>query len=211
MPNSSVAATSMPVSAAVSARQHGFSLLELLVALMVIVMVTSLANLTVNSGGQDIQLESMVRNLAEVGSYALDEAQMTGVDYGLLIEQEQAAGETRYSYRWLERHIDGWRDPTSGKEVFARQQLPPGIALELELEDAPLVELSLDEKKKERETISPQVVFYASGETTVGAIDVLKLDQDELLWRLEWDLFGRFDVLLRGEPEIEKDKYLGSE
>ena len=211
MATRSVAATGMPVSAAVSARQHGFSLLELLVALMVIVMVTSLANLTVNSGGQDIQLESMVRNLAEVGSYALDEAQMTGVDYGLLIEQEQAAGETRYSYRWLERHIDGWRDPTSGKEVFARQQLPPGIALELELEDAPLVELSLDDKKKERETISPQVVFYASGETTVGAIDVLKLDQDELLWRLEWDLFGRFDVLLRGEPEIEEDKYLGSE
>ena len=109
-------------------------------------------------------------------------------------------------YRWLERHIDGWRGPVSGKDVFARQQLPPGIALELELEDAPVVELSLDEKKKKEEGIAPQVVFYASGETTVGAINVRQLDNGELLWRLEWDLLGRFEVLRRGEPETEEDE-----
>ena len=147
----SVVLAGKPVHAAASRCQRGFSLLELLVALMVIVLVTTMVNLTVSSGGQDIQLESMVRNLADVGSYALDEAQMTGVDYGLLLEEEQAEGETSYSYRWLERAIDGWRDPVSGKEVFARQQLPPGVGLELELEDAPVVELSLDEKKHEAE------------------------------------------------------------
>ena len=201
-----VVVAGLPVSTAVSARQHGFSLLELLVALMVIVMVTSLANLTVNSGGQDIQLEAAVRNLAEVGSYALDEAQMTGVDYGLLLEQEQLQGETSYSYRWLERHIDGWRDPVSGKEVFARQQLPPGFTMELQLEDAPLDELSLDDNGKKEEKISPQVVFYASGETTVGAIDVRQLQPDELLWRIEWDLFGHFDVLRRGVADEEEEE-----
>ena len=207
MPNRSVTLTGRrSVRAAVLRHQRGFSLLELLVALMVIVLVTTMVNLSVNSGGQDIQLESVVRNLADVGSYALDEAQMTGVDYGLLIEEEQAAGETRYSYRWLERYIDGWRDPTSGKEVFARQQLPPGIALELELEDAPVVELSLDDNKEEEEAITPQVVLYASGEATVGAINVRQLDKDELLWRIEWDLFGRFDVLRRGEPDTEEDE-----
>jgi len=206
MRNRSLALTGAPVSASASRRQHGFSLLELLVALVVIVLVTSLASLTINSGGQDILLETEVRNLADVGSYALDEAQMTGVDYGLLLEEEQAAGETSYSYRWLERHIDGWRGPVSGKDVFARQQLPPGIALELELEDAPVVELSLDEKKKKEEGIAPQVVFYASGETTVGAINVRQLDNGELLWRLEWDLLGRFEVLRRGEPETEEDE-----
>ena len=94
------------------------------------------AFLTINSGGQDIRLEALVRNLADAGSYALDEAQMEGVDYGLLIEEEQAAGATTFSYRWVERyidvarHVEEWREPASGKEVFARQQLPPGIALE---------------------------------------------------------------------------------
>jgi general secretion pathway protein H len=216
MPDSSVVLAGKPVHATASRRQRGFSLLELLVALMVIVLVTTMVNLTVSSGGQDIQLESIVRNLADVGSYALDEAQMTGVDYGLLIEEEQAEGEISYSYRWLERYIDReekieeWRDPASGKEVFAQQQLPPGITLELELEDAPEVELSLEEELEEEEKLTPQVIFYASGEATVGAINVRKVSEGELLWRIQWDLFGRFDVLRRGEAD-EEDEYLGSE
>jgi hypothetical protein len=64
-----------------------------------------------------------------------------------------------------------------------------------------VAELSLDDNEEEK--INPQVVFYASGETTVGAINVRQLDNDELLWRIEWDLLGRFDVLRRGEAEEE--------
>ena len=44
-------------------RQAGFSLLELLVTLIVIVLVTSLVSLTVSSGGQDIKLQAQVRIL----------------------------------------------------------------------------------------------------------------------------------------------------
>jgi hypothetical protein len=176
--------------------------LELLVALIVVVLFTSLANLTINSGGQDIQLQSTVYKLAGVAGYALDEAQMTGVDYGLLLRQDQDTGETIYSYQWLERGLDGWGTPISGKELFAEQRLPPGIALELELEDAPFVELSPDDDG-EAEIISPQVVFYASGEATVGTINVVQEADGELLWRIEWDLLGRFDVLRRGEAEEE--------
>jgi general secretion pathway protein H len=197
-----------------SVRQHGFSLLEMLVALIVIVLVTTLAGLTINSGGQDVRLEALVRSLADTGSYALDEAQMSGVDYGLLIEEEQVAGATIYSYRWLERYIDvarrveEWREPASGKDVYARQQLPEGIELELELEDAPAVKLAPDENKKmdTEKGLHPQVMFYASGETTVGAINVRKQRGGELLWRIEWDLLGRFKVLRRGVPDEDEEK-----
>jgi len=201
MCNRTVVTTGPPVLVTVLRHQRGFSLLELLVALIVVVLFTSLANLTVTSGGQDIQLQSTVYNLADVAGYALDEAQMTGVDYGLLLREDQEAGETIYSYQWLERGLDGWDIPVSGKELFAEQRLPPGIALELELEDAPLVELSLDDS--EVEIIRPQVVFYASGEATAGTINVFQVEDGELLWRIEWDLFGRFDVLRRGEAEVE--------
>jgi general secretion pathway protein H len=197
-----VALTGGPVLVTTPRRPHGFSLLELLVALMVIVLVTSMVSFTFTSGGQDVQLESTVRNLADVASYALDEAQMTGIDYGLLLDEKFEDGEIRYSYSWLER-INGWEAPASGKDLFEPKYLPLGIALELELEDAPVVELSLD--NEEEEIIRPQVVFYASGEATVGAINVRRLDDSELLWRIEWDLFGRFDLLRRGEATEEED------
>ena len=177
-------------------RQGGFSLLELLVTLFVVVLITSLVTLSVTSGGPDIQLESKVRNLADVASYALDEAQMSGWDYGLLITREDADGELIYAYQWRERRPEGWREPQSGKDVFASQRLPFDIELQLELENVPVAELP---QVLEGEESAPQVVLYASGETTAGAIDVRRIGSGELLWRLEWDLLGRFEVLRRGE------------
>ncbi|CAA0109476.1 Uncharacterised protein [Halioglobus japonicus] len=202
MPQSSITGS----CASPGARQRGFSLLELLVALMVVVLLTTLVNISVNSGGQDIKLEAQVRGLVDVASYALDEAQMSGIDYGLLLQEEEDAGDTVYSYHWLERQIDGWEEPTRGGEIFASQQFVPGVELELELEDAPVVELSLDDNdyEEDEDRISPQIVFYSSGETTVGAINVRQAESGDLLWRIEWDLLGRFDLLLRGQREEEE-------
>ncbi len=182
-------------------RQSGFSLLELLVTLIVIVLVTSLVSLTVSSGGQDIKLQAQVRNLAEVANYALDEAQMMGRDYGLLLQQDQVDGDTIYSYEWRERRLDGWQTPESGKDVFARQELPAGLELQLELEDSPSEEIGLGELEEDPE---PQVVFYSSGETIEGAIDIRRREGGEILWRVQWDLLGRFKVLPRGE-ELEDE------
>lgn len=182
-------------------RQSGFSLLELLVTLIVIVLVTSLVSLTVSSGGQDIKLQSQVRELAEVANYALDEAQLTGRDYGLLLQRDELDGETAYRYEWRERRQDGWQLPESGKDVFAGQLLPPGLELELELEDSSIVEIG---PTGAEEAAVPQVVLYASGETTAGAIDIKRQQDGELLWRVQWDLLGRFEALPRGEePEDE--------
>lgn len=182
-------------------RSAGFSLLELLVTLFVVVLVTSLVTLSVTSGSQDIQLEAKVRNLAGVASYALDEAQLLGRDYGLLLQEVNVDGESVYRYEWRERLLEGWRLPESGKDVFAPQELPGELELQLQLEDVPVAELSLASDSDEE--TAPQVVFYASGETTAGAIDLRRRDSGELLWRVEWDLLGRFEVLRRGEGEYD--------
>jgi len=185
-------------AAATTARQRGFSLLELLVTLFVVVLITSLVTLNVGSGSQDIRLEAKVRNLADVASYALDEAQMLGLDYGLLLQRVDVDGELLYTYSWRERRPAGWRLPTSGKDVFAEQQMPPEIELYLELEDIPVVELSIGGGEGEA---PPQVVLYASGETIPGAIEVRRRNNGELLWRVEWDLLGRFELLRRGAAQ----------
>jgi len=189
-------------------RQAGFSLLELLVTLIVVVLITSLVSLTLNSGGPAIELQARVRNLADVAAYALDEAQMLGRDYGLLLQRSDEGGELVYIYGWRERGDEGWQTPVTGKEVFAPQALPPGVELQLELEDTPLTDIPLADDAEEEEL--PQVVLYASGETTAGSIDVRRQDSGDLLWRVEWDLLGRFRVLPRGEaPEesYEEESY----
>ena len=191
----------MSVSAPAALPQRGFSLLELLVTLFVVVLITSMVTLTVSSGGQDIRLETKVRNLADVASYALDEAQMLGLDYGLLLQQVNVSSEVIYTYSWRERQPQGWRLPTTGKDVFAEQQMPADVELQLELEDVPVAELSLGGGEEEA---APQVVLYSSGETTAGAINVRRRDSGDLLWRVEWDLLGRFKLLRRGEAEEER-------
>jgi len=178
----------------------GFSLVELLVVLVIIVLVTSLVGVSINSGGREVRIESHVRTLADTAAYALDEAQFTGRDFGLLLEQVEENGEIHYAYAWRERALEGWRVPTSGKDVFATQRMPTGIALELEIENSPFSEITLDSAEESR---GPQVVFYASGETTVGAINVRRMADGELLWRLEWDLLGRMDIQPRGVPQEE--------
>ena len=181
-----------------TSRQHGFSLLEILVVLFVIVIITSLVSLAVSSGGRDITLESDVRNLADVARYAMDEAELSGDDYGLLLQRVDSGLDPAFLYGWRQRRPEGWRQPEVGADVFAPTELPADIALELTLDDAPVPEF---EPVEEARDATPQVIFYSSGETTPGALRWRDRETGDLLWSIEWDLLGRFSVLRRGLAE----------
>ena len=192
--------------------QRGFSLLELLVALFVVVIITSLASLGVNSGGQDIELEARIRSLADISSYAADEAQMRGVSMGLLVEQKEAAGEVFFEFGWWENMPQGWRRPAVDEDIFGDQRFPDGLEVELELEDFPIATGEVDslEAAEEGETIQPQIIFYASGEVTPGALNIRSAETADLLWRVEWDLLGRFTLKRRGEEsqeDVDEDRF----
>ncbi len=181
-------------------RQHGFSLLEILVVLFVIVIITSLVSLAVNSGGRDYKLESDVRNLADVARYAMDEAELSGDDYGLLLQRSDSSLEQTYLYGWRQRRPEGWRQPELAQDVFAVTELSPDVEIELTLDDVPVPEF---ESVEEAVDATPQVIFYASGETTPGALLWRDRQTGDILWRLEWDLLGRFSVLRKGQEESD--------
>lgn len=182
-------------------RQRGFSLLELLVTLLVIVLATSLVTLNIGSGDRDVRLESELRRLAESASFALDEAQFSGIDYGLRLRLDLDRGEGRYSWHWRQRSLEGWRETEGQREVFDAGELPEGTELQLEIDE---VIQPRDSLLPGSENPAPQIVFYASGETQPGAIDILDEEGGDLLWRIEWGLLGDFKLLPRGQPEAEE-------
>lgn len=170
-----------------SGHSRGFSLVELLVVLFVVVLMTSLATLGLNSGSRDRQVEAAVRGVMGVAAYALDEAQFSGRDYGFDLVHDPASDI--WSTQWLERWPEGWRRPETARDVWAPSRFGVGVTPELML-DGRTVTL----REATGEGNAPPVVLYASGETAPGELTLRDRDTGNVLWRLRWDLLGRFTL-----------------
>ena len=174
---------------------RGFSLIELLVAAFVIVLLTGVVSLNVGRGGADISLDAEARHLSELLSFASSEAGMSASDHGLLLNSAPSANPRRYEGHWLRRVDQGWVTPRTSTDVFADLRLAEGYELRLSLEGQPDIELApYDPDLKQ----PPQVVAWAGGEMTPGALEWLDNQTGEVLYRLEWDLLGRMVLMPKG-------------
>ncbi len=175
---------------------RGFSLLELLLVLVIVGLIVSLAGVSVSSGGRTYVVEGSARVFADTAEYAMDEAQLTGNDMGLLFRQQPGRRADVYSYAWLQRQAAGWAPLAQDQDVFAPRNFPAEVELRLEVEDG-AAELADDIDAKSDGQLRPQVIFYSSGETTPGILTLVDPESGSILWELEWDLVGR--VTLRRE------------
>jgi len=180
---------------------RGFSLVELLVALLVIVLLTSVVSFNVGIVGNGPDRAEEVQRLAALMGFAQTEAELSGADHGLYLQRVADDGETRFRGVWLRRYDQGWAAPKDSGDVLEPFLFEAGVELLLTLPDYPDLELStLDPDLPPR----PQVVLFAGGEVTEGELDWLQADTGDLLYRLQWDLFGRMRILPRGEePDLE--------
>ncbi len=180
--------------------QRGFSLIELLVAVFVIVLLTGVVSLNVGRGGAELELEGEVRHVSGLLAFASAEAGLSAADHGLFIALDAEADSSVYRGIWLRRFDQGWTAPRSGAEVFESVSLAAGYELRLNLSGQPEVELLPYEPELNP---SPQIVAWAGGEMTPGSLEWLDRRTGELLYQLEWDLLGRMTLMPRGRVDAE--------
>ena len=180
--------------------QPGFSLIELLVAVFVIVLLIGVVSLNVGRGGAEPELESEVRHLSGLLAFSSAEAGLSAADHGLFIGKDSDVDSSGYEGIWLRRFDQGWAAPRASAEVFEPLRLSTGYELRLDLTGQPEVELLPYEPDLNP---SPQIVAWAGGEMTPGSLEWLDSRTGELLYRLEWDLLGRMTLMPRGRVDAE--------
>ncbi|EAQ99072.1 prepilin-type N-terminal cleavage/methylation domain-containing protein [Congregibacter litoralis] len=186
--------------------QQGFSLIEMLVVLFVIVLMTSLVTLNVNSGASDRVVQERLETLTAVAAYAMDEAQFSGTDFGVLFANAtNEQGEPSVAVHWRQRLQAGWRQPQRSPELFTSLEFPADTRLQISLDDVEVLPVSADAADPRRGT-SPQWLLSASGETQAGELLIRNADDDKQLFRLVWDPLGRF-TQYRGENETSINDY----
>jgi type II secretion system protein H len=179
---------------------RGFSLIEMLVVLFVVVLMTSLVSLNVTSGSDERELQGQVEALAAIASYALDEAQFSGSDFGVLFARSvNARGEQTVTAHWRQRLLQGWREPQRSRDIFEPIQFPADTRVQLVLDDVEVLAAEADASDP-RAGVVPQWLLVSSGETQPGELLIRRRDSDTLLWRLSWDPLARFQQF-RGDSD----------
>ncbi len=178
---------------------RGFSFIELLVAVFIIVLLTGVVTLGVGRGGSDLRLGEEVRYVANLLSLASTEAGLSASDHGLFIGLALEDGVDRYQGVWLQRFDQGWATPRVSAEIFGPLWFDEHVELRLTLDGQPDIEI---EEYEPELNPPPQIVAWAGGEMTPGALEWIDQKTGERLYRLEWDLLGRMTLLPRGEVSV---------
>jgi general secretion pathway protein H len=158
--------------------QHGFTLLELMVVLVIIGVILTFVGL---SGGGDSRAEQMQREMQRLVALiemASEEA---------VLRSEQLAirfGETDYEFMLLE--ANQW-SPIGDIPLLRPRELPKGIELHLELQENPPPGLEAEEAE------SPQVFLLSSGEMTPFIL-TLSAPETERRFQVKASLLGQLEV-----------------
>ncbi len=172
-----------------STKTSGFSLIEILVVLFVISIMVTLASVNISSDQFRDRLATEIKHLTRVASFALDEAQLSGRDYGLFVGRMIKDNENVFYYRWSRLSKNGWVQPKIDADTFAEGFFDPRIQVELELDDSPFSFVDIERLKTPS---TPQIIFYSSGETNPGRLLWRSGETGEILYEIEWNIFGKF-------------------
>lgn len=180
----------------IAGRRNGFSLIEILVVIVIIGIVSSVALLSLGILGDDRELQTEARRLISLVEVAQDEAVMQGRELGLEL--------MAHSYRFVEYNpfTNQWGDLV-GDATFRMRQLPEDIELELYLEGRNIM---LEDEPADfdnpdmvgaagpKETYTPHILVFSSGDITPFELHVLRSDSNQAV-ALRGGLTGSLELL----------------
>ena len=140
--------------------QHGFTLLEILVVIVIIGVMVSMATLSIGLLGADRQSEEEARRVWAVITQAREEAELQAIDLALFV------GATDYEFLRFDTRRNQWV-PVIDDKLYAQRALPEGLRFRLWLEGREIVlkpALPDRSKKDENEKAPPQLTVLSSGD-----------------------------------------------
>ena len=139
--------------------QHGFTLLELMVVVVIAALLFTFVALSINPNTAEDNLKQEALRFNRLLQLLLEEAVLKGEDYGI----EFAPRE----YRFLRLEQNQWT-PIENDKILRKRKLPEEMEMDLAVENTSIVidNTGIDGEKDNRDAIKPQVFVLSSGEIT---------------------------------------------
>lgn len=177
-------------------KEHGFSLIEILVVVVIIAVISGIALLSMNIIADDRELDTERKRLGTLIEMAQDEAMMQGREFGLefMTSAYRFVEFNPFEFRWGE---------IIGDDLFRLRRLPEGMEFELFLEGKRIV-LGMEPREfkdpEEQDASStadsyiPHVFVFSSGESTAYEIRLKRpLNDQHLVMR--GDVLGEIEFV----------------
>jgi general secretion pathway protein H len=175
-------------------RNRGFTLVEILVVVVIMVIVASFAILAIGTSGRDTQLDEETRRIEGLIGLLHERALLEGRDFGMRIEP------TAYEFVVYDSFRDRWM-PFDDDHEFRRRDLPKGVSFQLQLDSQIVVIKPIDHNlSTDQAPPAPQVAIAASGEGTPFRLTLLR-DGTTTKASVDGDALGKLSHITSGQPE----------